>query len=230
MAISAQTILASSVVAVDGPLGTIHDLMFDVDPWQVRYLQVDTGRRLRGRRVLLSPRVIEHGDWLNHELTVGLDHAKVEQSPPVDAALPSRADEIALARHYGWAEYWTDEPAGKQHSPHLASAREMLGAAVDAVDGPLGIIDDLIVDDDPGGHGTWEIRYLVVELRGWFQRKRVLVAPSWASSVQWDGRRLGLGLSGGQVRESPEFDPSEPVNRETEQRLYDYYGLPKSWA
>jgi hypothetical protein len=31
------------------------------------------------------------------------------------------------------------------------------------------------------------------------------------------------------VKESPEYDPSQPVNREYEARLYDYYGRPRYW-
>jgi hypothetical protein len=36
-------------------------------------------------------------------------------------------------------------------------------------------------------------------------------------------------MSKDSVRNSPEFDPREPVNREYEVRLYDYYGRPKYW-
>jgi hypothetical protein len=106
----------------------------------------------------------------------------------------------------------------------------MLGASVDAADGPLATVDDFVVEDQPARPGAWEVQYLVLELRGWFQHKRVLLSPEWALTADWKGRRVEVGLPASQIRESPEFDPSEPVNRETEQRLYDYYGLPKSWA
>ena len=40
----------------------------------------------------------------------------------------------------------------------------------------------------------------------------------------------GVDLSRESVKNSPEFDPSEPVNREYEMKLYDYYGRPRYWV
>jgi hypothetical protein len=38
-----------------------------------------------------------------------------------------------------------------------------------------------------------------------------------------------VDLKGESIRNSPEFDPGEPVNRDYEERLYDYYGRLKYW-
>ena len=231
MAISSQTILASSIVAADGPFCSVHDLLFDTDTWHIRYVVVDTGGWLHGRRVLLSPSIVERCDWLNHEIAVGSTRQQVEDSPPVETVPPiSHEGEVALARHYAWTAYWLGRSPAAGSASHLQSVREATGSAVEAADGPVGSVEDFIVDDNPWGNGSWEIRYLVVELRGWFRHKRVLVAPVWADEIDWEGRKLRLGVPRGQIQESPEFDPGEPVNREAEQRLYDYYGLPKYWA
>jgi len=32
-----------------------------------------------------------------------------------------------------------------------------------------------------------------------------------------------------EIKNSPEFDPAAPVNREYEEVLHDYYGRPKYW-
>ncbi len=56
-----------------------------------------------------------------------------------------------------------------------------------------------------------------------------MVAPLWSDKVSWTERKLHVDLSREAIRNSPEFDPGAPVNREYETRLYDYYGRPKYW-
>jgi len=49
--------------ATDGELGTVDDFYFDDETWAIRYLTVDTGGWLGGRRVLISPISIINTDW-----------------------------------------------------------------------------------------------------------------------------------------------------------------------
>jgi hypothetical protein len=42
-------------------------------------------------------------------------------------------------------------------------------------------------------------------------------------------RSLKKALCQETIQEGPRYDPSAPVNREEEVRLYDYYGRPKYW-
>ena len=41
--------------ATDGPIGHVEDFYFDDAAWVIRYLVVDTGTWLSGRKVLISP-------------------------------------------------------------------------------------------------------------------------------------------------------------------------------
>jgi hypothetical protein len=41
--------------ATDGELGTVDQAYFDDETWAIRYLTVETGGWLGGRRVLISP-------------------------------------------------------------------------------------------------------------------------------------------------------------------------------
>ena len=43
-----------AIGATDGDIGRVKDFYFDDDAWVVRYLVVDTGAWLLGRRVLIS--------------------------------------------------------------------------------------------------------------------------------------------------------------------------------
>jgi hypothetical protein len=118
-----------------------------------------------------------------------------------------------------------EERDEQESDPHLRSTREVIGYHIQARDGEIGHVEDLIVEDE-----IWFIRYLVIDTRNWLPGRKVLVAPAWAEQVNWVERRVYLDLSRETVKNSPEFDPSMPVNREYEVRLYDYYGRPKYWG
>ncbi len=42
------------VQAYNGPVGTVEDFYFDDEAWTVRYLVVDTGHFLSGRKALIA--------------------------------------------------------------------------------------------------------------------------------------------------------------------------------
>ncbi|NTV75687.1 MAG: PRC-barrel domain containing protein, partial [Holophaga sp.] len=106
----------------------------------------------------------------------------------------------------------------------LRSVRFIRGYHLHATDGDVGHVDDFIVDDE-----TWQIRYLVVSTGSWFTGRQVLVSPLWATQVSWEESKIDLGLTRQEIKDCPEWDPSAPVNRSYEQRLFDYYGRPVYW-
>jgi hypothetical protein len=229
-------------------MGEVHEFYFDDLSWTIRYLVVETDNWLTGRRVLVSPAALDHPNWEAQVLPVGLTRKQVENSPPVDADKPvSRQMEEELHAYYGWAPYWwgrnvpgvgalavaqmiagTEEEEspteGQKDDPHLRSTREVIGYHIQASDGEVGYVEDFIADDE-----TWVICYMVVDTQKWLSGRKVLVAPAWAEEVSWADRKVHLDLSRETIKNSPEFDPSAPVNREYEVRLYDYYGRPKYW-
>ena len=95
---------------------------------------------------------------------------------------------------------------------------------VEATDGSIGHVEDLILDDS-----DWIIRYVVVHTRNWLPGRKVLIAPSWITRIIWDELKVYVSHTRQEVKESPVFNPSEPVNRKYEEVLYDYYGRPKYW-
>ena len=77
--------------ATDGTIGKVDDVYFDDEHWAVRYLVVDTGHWLEGRRVLISPIAVGHPDWNGRLLPVSLTRTQIEKSPGVDTRKPVRA-------------------------------------------------------------------------------------------------------------------------------------------
>ena len=59
---NASAIKGYPIAASDGRLGTVSDFLFDDASWLVRWLVVDTGKWLSGRKVLLPPSVLGHLD------------------------------------------------------------------------------------------------------------------------------------------------------------------------
>jgi hypothetical protein len=97
----------ATIEATDGDIGSVADVYFDALSWTVRYLVVDTGTWLPGRKVLLSPPslrgIAPDGTRVRAELT----REQVKESPSIDTDRPvSRQHETALQSHYGYAPYW----------------------------------------------------------------------------------------------------------------------------
>jgi hypothetical protein len=65
--------------------------------------------------------------------------------------------------------------------PNLQTATVLIGYAMQAEDGEIGHVKDVLVDDR-----VWAIRYLVVDTEKWWGGKTVLVSPEWLARVTWD--------------------------------------------
>ena len=248
---SLKGLFGYEIEATDGKIGRVHDFFFDDLFWTVRYIVVDTGKWLPGRKVLISPVAVESAHWAEHLLQVNLDSETIKDSPDVDCEKPvSRQIEENIVSHYRWPVYWSpvgtltpamaamrekeaegegeEKPAAeeleKMNEPNLRDMREVTGYSIAAIDGDIGHSDDLIVDDT-----DWRIRYLVVDTGNWIPGRKVLVSPDWISHITWKDAHVVVNLNREMIRESPEYDPGQPVNRVLEQTLYDYYGRPYYW-
>ncbi len=232
------------IIAEDGDIGKVHDFFFDDELWLIRYLVVDIGHWLPGRKVLLSPSVVREMDFENKNFTVALTRHQVESSPDIDTDKPvSRQREIELQQHYNWPAFWTAEgtwpsitplvpipepeqpPSAEQGDPHLRSLQELIGYRVESTDGEIGFVDDFLADDQ-----TWTLRYLVVSAHKWIPGRKVLIAPQWlVGPISWETQTVKLFMTRESVQHSPEYDPQAQLNRGYETRLYEHYDRPKYW-
>lgn len=237
--------------------GRVSDLLFDEDQWTVRWLVADTGTWLPGKKVLISPVALGEPDWEHRLFPVRMTREEIEKSPDLDKDAPvSREYEKHWFDAYGWPYYWAPGPAdfggggawggamlpqalmvqrkahGVKDKP-LPEAREKVVRSVMEVrgyhflarDGDCGHVDDFIVDDE-----SWTLRYLVIDTRNWLPGRKVLLATDGVESIVWADKQVASPWTREKIKDSPAYDPSMPVNREYEQRLYDYYGRPVYWA
>lgn len=212
----------SRMLATDGMLGRVVDLLFDEDKWVIRYLVVGTGDWLGKRRVLISPYSVRFMDTGSKMIVVSLTRNQVAESPetPAPSAM-TRKEELRYCTYFGYPAYWpcvTYWPWGAmptaegivgdralvgqaascvpaQESSGLHSCSALNGYAVDGEDGSLGRVDDLFFEER-----SWAIRHIVVVAGSWLASRRLRLAPEWLHDVSWTERRFAVGLKRADLR------------------------------
>lgn len=230
---SARNLRGFTVFGVDGEVGSVDDVYFDDERWVVRYLVVDTGSWLTGRKVLLSPLAFRQADWDGKTMLVNLTRDKIRSSPGIDTHMPvSRQQESELFRHYDYPYYWagpyawgfsvspvlldpanldnreraeTREQVASSEDRHLRSVNEVKGYAIHARDDTLGHVDDFLVDEE-----DWSIQMVVIDPRDWWPNQDVLVAPERISDVNWEDKSVTVGMTRAEIEQSPVYDPDHP--------------------
>jgi len=210
-----------TIKASGGGVGTVVDFLFDDTSWKVRWLVIDCGTWLTGRKVLIHPSAISRQDLEQQEFVVALTKAQVEGSPELVEDQPvSQQMEDQLYTYYGWDPLWggpnlaaipgamasplmappylglssTDEAEARGDGvtlrgadQHLRSVVEVTGYRVHALDGEIGHIENLMIDD-----ADWSVHYLIVDTRNWWFGKHVLISPIAVKSVDWFDRHVCL--------------------------------------
>jgi sporulation protein YlmC with PRC-barrel domain len=243
-----------AIEASDGLIGTVSDILVDDETWGLRWLVVDTGGWLPGRKVLLHPSAIGQADHGLRQLPVTLTKVQVEGSPTIFEHQPvSRQMELHLYDYYRWDPGWGDsyfgaspnaiaapfsspptfggpvagqatEPVPDHGDPHLRSIAVLTGYHIQATDGEIGHVEDFLVDD-----ATWGIRYLIIDTKNWWPGQHVLMSPYAVREILWSDRQIRLAVTHDQVRASPPWKPIDTLEERRqayEKRLHEHYGWP----
>lgn len=225
---SARQLRKANIEGVDGSFGSVSDLYFDSQSWAIRYVVVDTGKWLPGRRVMISPDAIAAEESSDEIVRLNLTREQIEKSPDVSLDQPiSRQIESMLYTYYGWPAYWSAGPAAggavpvapvppdpvpqqlaleSEPNPYLRSMEEVFGYRVQALDGEIGHVEDLLMDD----HAR-HVRMVVVDTRNWLPGRKVRIPPRWIDQINWEEQRVKLHVPRQDVKESPEHDLSEII-------------------
>ena len=221
----AHKIKGTIVRARDGEVGTLDDFIFEQSRWAVRYLVIDTGSWLNGRKVLLSPMAVV-GKWDRSGIALSVRKEHVAGSPDLQLAGLARDSETALLAHYSQPVYWEganiwgmfDTPSallsaleesmlrrgdatGGPIVERLRSTEEITGYHIRASDGEIGHVDDFLIGED-----SWRIRYLVVDTSNWIGGKSVLVGTDIVETVDREGGVLRVSDSREDIRSSPTYE------------------------
>lgn len=238
------------VEASDGEFGKVSYFLFDDERWVARYLTVRTGPWLFGREVLISPYLVTAIDRESGHVSVDATKEQLKNAPDIDTKRPiSRQMEAEYLLYYQFPAYWggvglwgqraapvehveehrrqqngPPKPEDEAESSHLRSSKEVTGYTVHAVDGDTGRIDDFILDQD-----TWALRYLLVDTGKRLARHEVLIPAKLLDRVDWWGAEVYVNTSKERIEASPAVDPHEPLTRDHESAIYEYYTLHRYW-
>lgn len=244
---SMSDMIGYGVQATDGEIGSIQDLYVDDRTWAIRYFVVEPGTWLSDREVLISPAAVhtpedrafdqEAGlDWSTESIPVALTRQQVKASPDTATELPvSRQVEEDLADYYEWSRYWepgqaaaapeAEPPVEPEPDPYLLSVRDFTGCRARTPDTDVGEVTDGIAETD-----LWVVRYLVIDATTGAPGKTLLVSPNWIDRIDAEGGSLTLDLAAEPMATSPEYDPTEPIDRDFEARLHEHYDRAPYWS
>jgi hypothetical protein len=248
-----------TIGAADGDIGGVETVYFDDQAWTVRYLVVDTGGWLSGKKVLISPRSVERLDSNQARVGTNLTREQVEKSPHIDTQKPvSRQYETTYFDYYGFPDYWTGPyrwgldpyplvgvPLPTVAPPEGLSrtvAEELAARERDQQDPHLRSAADVMgygiqATDGSLGHvedfliddASWTIRYLIVDPQNWWPGEHVVISTEWITGVRDDESTVVVDLTRDAVRNAPVYDPSIGVERDWETRLHKHFDRRAYW-
>lgn len=236
---NASAIKNYAIAATDGRVGTVIDFLFDDTSWLVRWLVVDTGKWLSGRKVLLPPSVLGGRETVGFEFAASLTMQQVKDSPDSDTDRPvSRQTEAGIYDYYGWQPYWGTDllAAGYGYGggatlplPTLGSRRraEDIAAAQHSDEDPHLRSTEAVTgyhihaSDGEIGHvedflvedTDWSIQSLVVDTKNWWPGKKVLIAPRSIKGIDWTDSLVNLRIDRKKIKESTPYDVTSTLDQ-----------------
>jgi sporulation protein YlmC with PRC-barrel domain len=159
-----------TILAEDEEVGSVDDLYFDEAGWDVRYLVVHVRRWVPGRKYLVSPVAIDRLRPLDEgDIRIGLTREQLSKCPTVP------------------------------HETRLRSSAEVIGYGIEARDGSIGRVADLVVDDE-----TWAITDVLVDSRQWLPGRLLLISPGVIERIDWPEKKVHVRLARGDILRAPE--------------------------
>jgi hypothetical protein len=246
----AKNLSGFTLGAIDGEIGKVKEFYFDDRTWTIRYLVADTGKWLSDRSVLISPYALSDIQTEETIIHVNLTKVQIENSPAIETNRPvSRQDELLYYPYYGYPSYWggsslwgnaaypqmlelppgmeARRAAASKHEdddPHLRSSQDVDGHSIQALDGDVGHVVDLVIDDE-----SWVIRYLIVATRNWLPGKKVLIGTRSVQHISWEESKVYLQLKRETIENSPEYSEELLLSRDYEAKLHRHYDLEEYW-
>jgi hypothetical protein len=250
----ASAIHGYAIAASDGRIGTVDDFLFEDISWLVRWLVVDTGKWLSGRKVLLPLSVSGKLDPNGREFAVELTKQRVKDSPGIDTDRPvSRQTETNIYDYHDWQPYWSapmllggygygGRAAAVSPVPESRLLAEDIAAGQRSNDDPhlrsIAAITGYHIHAADGeiGHvadflvedADWGIKYLVIDTHDWWPGKSVLISPRSVREIDWTDNLINLKVSRQTVKGSPAYDASTIVDQVYEKHFHDHYGEARS--
>ncbi|NIN65659.1 MAG: PRC-barrel domain containing protein [Anaerolineae bacterium] len=95
-----------------------------------------------------------------------------------------------------------------QADANLRSSREVIGYHIQAKDGEIGHVEDLLFCDR-----DWLVQHMLVDTRNWLPGRRYLMEVQWIEEVHWEESKVYLSLTRAGVEGVPQHNPDFQFNR-----------------
>ncbi len=177
MLVSSSAIVGKTLLAYDGEIGRISDLLFDGVSWSVMRLVVRSGSWTPRRELLVN--------------ACYLQGARADTSVLPIAVVRDQLNRRAPA-------YSVDH----EKRSRLRSFRVARGRDVQGRDDSIGQIDDLVVETSTG-----EVQFVVIRTEDWWPDGEILLTPGWFPPTAWTDGTVALDLTRDQAKAAPEYDP-----------------------
>lgn len=215
----------------DGHLATPNDWLIDVSNWAVRYLKAQSGVWPLRRSTFLPPQAISEIDervsvaYLSvnfkgaaHVAPFGSSSAEwmlraCRSHPPTDSI---RGEASANPVHFA-----TQSPRLAVTHTHVAqwrSWRAILGRSIEAVDGKMGHVIDILAES-----GDWTVSFLLMRLRCRWRDRKLLVPVEWVSEISSSDTLVRLNVGVHVVSDAPSFKYSRLSCPEYQEELLESY-------
>lgn len=220
---STHKLIGFSLETEDGGIGEIQDFYFDDQNWNIRYLVVETGNWLFGRKVLISPYSIQGISPENKTLKVNMSREQVKSSPTIDTDRPvSKQLEKKLNDYYAWPYYGSagmgfpttgmvkvartvEQDADENSSDkHLRSYKHVRDYKVYNPNGFLGETADFLVSTT-----QWTLPYLLVEADETRPEEMIAIPTNKIGSIDFSTYAVSVTLN------STEIDRLSDINLNT---------------
>ncbi len=107
----------------------------------------------------------------------------------------------------------------------LHDLKDLMGVSVIATDGEIGTVRNFLFDDS-----SWKVFYAVIDVGNWFKRQEVVLPIAAVAQPDWTTRTFQARLTKEQVRDCPAVDTEEPVSRQQEIAMEEYWGKLACWV
>ncbi|MBK7713770.1 MAG: PRC-barrel domain containing protein [Bacteroidales bacterium] len=183
------SLVGYTIKALDGEIGKVKEFFFDDETWTVRFLIVKTGNWLTGRKVCISPGELLTSDWEQEDFKVHLTLDQIKNST---------------------------ETISENHFLH--NTGNILGRTMNAVDGNIGKVVDLMVNDR-----NWKLDFMVVDTGNWYPGEKVIISPDRIKEIEWDSSGVTVNTMVELVKDSPEYYQNLPIGEVYEADLENHY-------
>ncbi len=220
-----KQLLDTTIIAQDGEIGQVDDVLFDGRDWMCRYMIINGNDLLKDKKAVIHTQTVEEDDWEKDKLKVSMKLKDIKNGPSVESRqFVSREHEIELSNYYGWKPYWENGNRSSQKDTvehdgsSLRSLRELIGYAVEAEDGAVGHIEDLIAEEK-----SWDIRYAVVNLRDISNGHKIILSVAWIKEINWDESTVVYMLSKDTIKSGPKYNHDRESSEKYEKILLEHF-------